>query len=101
MTVTAYSTGSCSVTQVKKSAVTVTATKLVPSFTCTASGKKVTFKDKSTGATKWTRTFGNGSKSTSENSTHTYKKAGTYKVCLTVCNSAGICKSVCKSITVK
>ncbi len=99
--VTAYGTGSCSVTQVKKSAVTVTAAKLVPSFTCTASGKKVTFKDKSTGATKWTWTFGDGSKSTSENPTHTYKKAGTYKVCLTACNSAGTCKSVCKSITVK
>jgi PKD repeat protein len=100
--VTAYGTGGCSVSQIKKSAITITAAKLVPTFTYKTSGKKVTFTDKSTGgAVKWTWSFGDGSTSTSKTITHTYKKAGTYKVCLKVCNSAGTCSSVCKSVIVK
>jgi PKD repeat protein len=99
--VTAYGTGSCSVTQVKKSAVTIKAPTLTPHFSCAVSGKKVTFTDSSIGETKRTWSFGDGSKSTVKNPTHTYKKAGTYKVCLTTCNSAGTCKSLCKSVTVK
>ncbi len=99
--VTAYGTGSCSVTQLHKSAVTIKAPTLTPRFACAVSGKKVTFTDSSIGETTRTWNFGDGSKSTSKNPTHTYKKAGTYKVCLTACNSAGTCKSLCKSVTVK
>jgi PKD repeat protein len=98
--VIAYGTGSCSVTQLHKSAVTIKAPTLSPSFTCTVSGKKVTFKDKSTGATKWRWSFGDGAVKTSQNPIHTYSKAGTYKVCLKVCNST-TCKSICKTVTVK
>lgn len=100
--VTAYGPNNCSVQQVKKSAVTVSPAKLTASFKSTVSGKKVTFKDASTGAAKWTWSFGDGSKSTLKNPTHTYKKAGTYKVCLKVCNAGQTsCKSVCKTVTVK
>jgi PKD repeat protein len=100
--VTAYGTGGCSVTQVNKSAITVTSAKLIPSFTSTVSGKNVTFKNASTGAAKWTWTFGDGSKSTAQNPTHTYKKAGIYKVCLTICNDESTsCESVCNKVIVK
>lgn len=99
--VTAYGTGSCHVEQTKKSAITIKAVNLVPNFTCSTSGKKITFKDASTGAAKWSWNFGDGSKSTLKNPTHTYKKAGKYKVCLTVCNSGNSCKSICKTVTVK
>jgi len=100
--VTAYGTGNCHVEQTKKSAVTIKDAKLVPSFTYKASSKKVTFKDASTGAAKWTWNFGDGSKSTLKNPTHTYKKAGKYKVCLNICNSGSTsCKSICKTVTVK
>ena len=89
--VTAYGSGNCCVNLVKKAAITVTNAKevpieLVPSFKSTISGKKVTFKDTTSGVkpTKWNWNFGDGSKSTAKNPTHTYKKAGTYKVSLTV-----------------
>lgn len=76
--------------------------KITPGFKSVVSKKKVTFKDTSKGTepTKWTWTFGDGSKSTKQNPTHTYKKAGNYNVCLTVC-SDGYCESVCKKIVVK
>jgi PKD repeat protein len=99
--VIAYGTGSCSVTLVKKSAITIKAPTLTPRFACTVSGKNVTFTDSSIGETTRTWNFGDGSKSTAKTITHTYKKAGTYKVCLTACNSAGTCKSICKTVTVK
>lgn len=106
--ITAYGSGNCCVDMVKKNAVTIgsskTSVELVPGFKSTVSGKKVTFKDTSSGIkpTKWTWNFGDGSKSTAQNPTHTYKKAGTYKVCLTVCNTEhNSCKSVCNKVTVR
>jgi hypothetical protein len=78
--------------------------KIVPNFKSVVSKKKATFKDASTGTepTKWTWNFGDGSQSTKQNPTHTYKKAGTYKVCLTVCSDEqNICKSICKKVVIK
>jgi hypothetical protein len=108
---TAYGPDNCCVTLIKKAAIVakesaepVEPKELTPSFKSTISGKKVTFKDTSSGIkpTKWTWNFGDGSKSTSQNPSHTYKKAGTYKVCLTVCSSkADDCKSICNKVVVK
>jgi hypothetical protein len=104
---TAYGPGKCCVSLTKKDILSGGKTveepeKIVPSFKSVASKKKVTFKDTSTGIkpTKWTWTFGDGSKSTKQNPTHVYKKAGNYNVCLTVCDN-GNCESVCKRIVVK
>ena len=102
--VTAYGSGNCCVNLIKKTAFTVAApVKLVPVFKSVISGKKVTFKDASSGAkpTKWTWDFGDGSRSTAQNPNHTYKKAGAYKVCLTVCITGNYCKSVCNKIVIK
>ncbi len=106
--VTAYGSGNCCVNLVKKAAFTLAPSKapadLIPGFKYAVSGKKVTFKDTSSGLkpTKWTWNFGDGYGSTAQNPTHTYKKAGTYKVCLKVCNTEyNICKSVCNKVTVK
>lgn len=100
--VTAYGTGNCHVEQTKKSAVTVTAAKLIPNFKSTVSKKRVTFKDTSIGAAKWTWNFGDGSKSTAHNPTHVYKKAGTYSVSLTVYNAQHTSyKSVSHKVIVK
>jgi hypothetical protein len=102
--ITAYGSGNCCVSLTKKAAIKVAASvKLVPNFKSVISGKKVTFKDVSPGAktTKWTWDFGDGSRSTAQNPNHTYKKAGTYKVCLTVCCAGNYCKSVCNKIVIK
>jgi len=74
----------------------------VPGFTQTVSGKKVTFKDTTTGgAYKWTWTFGDKKSSSVKNPVHTYAKHGKYTVCLKVCCSGcHCCKSICKTITV-
>ncbi|AKJ38378.1 PKD domain-containing protein [Methanosarcina barkeri] len=51
----------------------------------------VKFTDKSTGIpTKWQWSFGDGSRSFSQNPTHKYSKAGKYTVSLTVKNARGI-----------
>ncbi len=48
------------------------------------------FKDKSNGSpTSWKWSFGDGSTKTSQNPVHTYSKAGSYTVKLTVTNAAG------------
>jgi hypothetical protein len=47
--------------------------------------KKVTFKDKFAKAAKWTWAFGDGSKSTAQNPTHTSKNAGTYRLTFRRC----------------
>ena len=102
--ITAYGSGNCCVSLTKKAAITVVApAKLVPVFKSVISGKKVTFKDASSGAktTKWTWDFGDGYRSNAQNPNHTYKKAGTYKVCLTVCCAGNYCKSVCNKIVIK
>ena len=105
--VTAYGSGNCCVTTVKKAAFTMVYGKVpayfVPGFKSAISGKKVTFKDTTSGAkpTKWSWNFGDGSRSTSQNPTHTYKKAGTYIVCLTACSTDNSCKLVCNKIVIK
>jgi PKD repeat protein len=105
--VTAYGSGNCCVNMVKEAAFTLSsatvATSLVPGFKSLISGKKVTFKDTTSGAKpiKWKWDFGDGSKSTAQNPTHTYKKAGTYKVCLTVYNTDDNYKLVCNKIILK
>ena len=50
---------------------------------------KVSFTDKSTGATSWSWIFGDGNTSTKQNPTHTYVLAGVYKINLTVNNAQG------------
>jgi hypothetical protein len=61
----------------------------------------VTFTDKSTGTiTSWSWNFGDSSTSTSQNPVHKFTKTGTYKVALTVKNSAGS-DTGSQSITVK
>jgi len=105
--VTAYGSGNCCVNMVKKAAFTVASTKVpadfVPDFKSAISGKKVTFKDTTSGAKpiKWNWNFGDGSRSTAQNPTHTYKKAGTYTVCLTVYSTNTNYKLACNRIVIK
>ncbi|MDW5549944.1 PKD domain-containing protein [Methanosarcina sp.] len=68
--------------------------KPVASFSASpTSGKaplKVSFTDQSAGTpTKWGWSFGDGTTSNKQNPVHTYSKAGTYTVKLTVTNAAG------------
>ncbi len=105
--VTAYGSGNCCVNLVKKAAFTVSPSKvstgLVPSFKSIVSGKKVTLKDTTSGAkpVKWNWNFGDGSRSTVQNPTHTYKKAGTYTVSLTVYSTDNSYKLVSNKIVIK
>jgi len=64
---------------------------------------KVQLTDKSTGVpTYWSWTFGDGEKTAAKNPVHTYKKAGSYTVSLTVKNYyLNNKKTVSKMITVK
>lgn len=53
-------------------------------------GQPIQFSDQSTGnPTSWSWDFGDGSTSISKNPTHTYSKAGTYTVSLTVSSNTG------------
>ncbi|HEY3569022.1 MAG TPA: PKD domain-containing protein [Thermoanaerobaculia bacterium] len=62
----------------------------VADFAFQATGLSVAFADQSTGnPTSWSWDFGDGSKSTQQNPSHTYAKAGTYAVVLTASNAAG------------
>ena len=105
--VTAYGSGNCCVNLVKKAAITVAPAKVseefIPGFKSVISGKKVSFKDTTSGAKpiKWNWNFGDGSRSTAQNPTHTYKKAGTYTVCLTVYRTDNDYKLVCNKIVIK
>ena len=57
------------------------------------------FTSLSTGAAEYFWNFGNGDFSTEANPEYTYKKAGAYKVCLTISDGATGCQSVmCKNI---
>jgi hypothetical protein len=105
--VTAYGSGNCCVSMVNKKAITIGNTKapadIVPGFKSKVSGKKVSFKDTTSGLkpTKWAWNFGDGSQSTSQNPTHTYKKAGVYKVYLTVYGTDNSYKSVSNKVIIK
>jgi PKD repeat protein len=63
-------------------------------------GGTIAFTDQSSNIpTSWLWDFGDGNTSTQQNPQHTYAAAGTYTVCLTVSNSAGM-NTVCQSVTV-
>ncbi len=65
-------------------------TQVVADFTFTqGTAGEVTFKNTSKNATSYTWDFGDGSKSTEENPTHTYTKDGTYTIKLTATNAGG------------
>jgi beta propeller repeat protein len=87
-----------SVTKTRSNYITLTGTttqKPVASFSSNVTSGKVPFSvaftDTSTGSpTAWNWNFGDGTaNSTAKNPVHVYSKAGTYKVTLTVSNSAG------------
>jgi len=116
--ITAYGSGNCCVSTVKKAAITIGSAnapandpvkpandpaKFVPGFKSVVSGKKVTFKDTTSGVkpVRWDWNFGDGYRSTEQNPTHTYKKAGTYTVCLTAYANNNNYKLVCNRIVVK
>jgi PKD repeat protein len=71
-----------------------------PDFSASGQGKKVSFKDKSSGTpTAYYWNFGDGYVSRVQNPVHTYRKAGTYRVCLSVkCDGKWIAK--CKTVKV-
>lgn len=70
-----------------------------PKITGSISGKKVSFKGSGAGATAFSWNFGDKTISRSQNPVHTYKKAGTYKVCLSVkCGARWL--STCKTVKV-
>lgn len=67
------------------------------SYSATQAGLTVNLTDGSSGATTWFWNFGDGSISSSQNTSHTYASYGTYIVCLTVtngCNSSTDCKQI-------
>lgn len=104
--ITAYGSGNCCVSTVKKAAITISSGKpspFVPGFKSVISGKKVTFKDTTSGTKliKWNWNFGDGSRSTAQNPIHTYKKAGTYTVYLTAYSTDNSHKSVSNKIVIK
>jgi PKD repeat protein len=62
----------------------------VAEFRYTVNGKTATFTDISTGQpTNWFWTFGDGTSSSGQNPTHTFRDNGVYTVTLRVLNSAG------------
>jgi PKD repeat protein len=82
--------------------------KLIPDFDYVQQDCKMYFTDysessNSTSIMRWLWNFGDNTQSTFENPTHTYAKAGTYKVCLTVygrSNSDECPNTVCMDVDV-
>jgi PKD repeat protein len=67
---------------------------LLANFSFTVSGLTVLFADSSLGTpTSWSWNFGDGKSSTARNPSHTYARAGTYTVTLTVGNAFGVTDS--------
>jgi hypothetical protein len=101
---TAISKTGCTVSTIKKTVIVAKAKPtLTPAFSYKMSGRTVRYYDYSkTGVSSWKWTFGDGYYSTAKNPVHTYKKAGTYKVCeIVYSSSAKTTKSICKTVTVK
>lgn len=88
-TVTAQAAGSGGMLMSQTFSVTI-ARAPVANFTFTTSKHTAVFTDTSTPKpTSWLWDFGDGSKSTSQNPTHTYAVAGSYVVTLTATNALG------------
>ncbi|MEO6038864.1 MAG: PKD domain-containing protein, partial [Saprospiraceae bacterium] len=51
--------------------------------------------------TSWHWTFDDGDSSSLPGPLHAYASPGQYEVCMTVCNDAGLCDTLCRSITVQ
>ena len=58
------------------------------------------FQPSGSGNTTWTWSFGDGTTSNSPTPSHIYSNPGTYQVCLTVVDAAGISCTSCQTITV-
>lgn len=73
-------------------------------FTFSANGFNVTFNDRSTDVdgriVSWQWGFGDGSSSRERSPRHTYRRAGTYTVSLTVTDNRGLARSSQSSVTV-
>lgn len=69
-------------------------------YTVSTSGLTATFTS-TTNASSYGWMFGDGTNASTQNVTHTYKKAGTYTVCLVTSDSSKSCwDTLCKQVTV-
>jgi len=107
VTMKVYGKSGCIVTLVKKAAIVVTAAKpikLYPGFSSSVSKRTIYLRDQTSGgATSWKWSFGDGYYSTAKNPSHIYKKAGNYKVTLSVDakNCIKCVKSISKTVSIK
>ena len=87
---------------VKRRFVTVEAgDPLLADFTFTANGLTVLFADASIGEpVSWLWNFGDGTRSTARNPSHTYARAGSYAVKLTVANAFGVSDDMSQFVSV-
>lgn len=51
--------------------------------------------------TSWHWDFGDGTSTTEQSPAHLYPSPGIFEVCLTACNAAGICDTLCRNIEIK
>lgn len=74
---------------------------LAAAFTAAVTGLQVQCTDGSAGGpASWSWSFGDGATSTARNPSHTYGKAGTYTIALTVRDDAGAADSASRTVTV-
>ena len=71
--------------------ITYTTSNCKADFKAAVSGDTVQFRDASNGAVYYSWDFGDNKSSTSANPQHVYAKSGTYRVCLTIVDSARTC----------